>query len=354
MRIPWRLLIYPITLLYLWVDLKVIEGPLYRVFHPKTPKQIAVQALEEEWVALVNQEPITRRQVEAAVFRHLYQRGKTLADETPDSLRTIRYAVTSSLINNALIRQYADGDTFRGDQDAGEAYADAWMEQFASEAELQERAELQNLTVTEIRSMLKDDWRRKQWIDLRIADAVAVTDDDIARFYQENVGEKSGFIEPEKVKASHIFLATLNKDPAEVEARIREIYASLQESPESFEELAEERSEDLRSREEGGSLGWFSRDRLAKDFTEAVFAQTVGMIGNPFQTKIGWHIVRVEQKEEQRLRTEEEMADEIRSFIEQMRREVYVKQLVDNLKEAARVQLFREVLDQDWDELPGE
>ncbi|MEQ8909280.1 MAG: peptidylprolyl isomerase [Vicingaceae bacterium] len=102
------------------------------------------------------------------------------------------------------------------------------------------------------------------------------------------------------MKAAHILISSdpeLSKtdDP---EAKIREIYEKL-ESGESFETLARQFSDDLKSAERGGQLPTFGIGRMVKPFEDAAFAlETDGDYSEPFQTQYGWHIVKRISKDE--------------------------------------------------------
>ena len=66
--------------------------------------------------------------------------------------------------------------------------------------------------------------------------------------------------------------------------------------------IAAELSEDQRSKNNGGDLGWFSRERLATDFTAAVFAlpdKTPSLL----RTKLGWHLVELLERKPARVET---------------------------------------------------
>lgn len=102
------------------------------------------------------------------------------------------------------------------------------------------------------------------------------------------------------MKAAHILISSdpeLSKtdDP---EARIREIYGKLKDG-ESFETLARQFSDDMKSAEKGGQLPTFGIGRMVKPFEEAAFALTKdGEYSEPFQTQYGWHIVKRISKDE--------------------------------------------------------
>ena len=76
------------------------------------------------------------------------------------------------------------------------------------------------------------------------------------------------------------------------EAKIREIYKEIQDG-DNFEDMARKFSDDTRSSGSGGVLPIFGVGRMMKPFEEAAFAlKNDGDISEPFQTRLGWHIVK--------------------------------------------------------------
>ena len=78
---------------------------------------------------------------------------------------------------------------------------------------------------------------------------------------------------------------------------IEEIYKKIQQG-ENFEELAKQFSEDKSSAPKGGVLNRFGSGQLsAEEFENTAFALTSEKpISAPFQTKFGWHIVKLIEK----------------------------------------------------------
>lgn len=75
--------------------------------------------------------------------------------------------------------------------------------------------------------------------------------------------------------------------------RIDSVYLRL-ENGEDFAKLALAHSEDLIARAAGGDLGWVSQETLReREISERVFAQPLHLIGRPFESAFGWHILQV-------------------------------------------------------------
>jgi peptidyl-prolyl cis-trans isomerase SurA len=89
---------------------------------------------------------------------------------------------------------------------------------------------------------------------------------------------------------------------AEAESRVKRIQELLR-SPRTFASIAQEFSDAL-DREQGGSLGWRTRDRLPTLFLDAVSGLKAGETSKPVRSPNGFHILQLEERRSG-LRTQE-------------------------------------------------
>lgn len=90
-----------------------------------------------------------------------------------------------------------------------------------------------------------------------------------------------------KVLASHILVKT--------ETEALAILTYLKQG-QSFEELAKKMSM-CPSKKKGGSLGWFTRNKMVKEFENACFSGKKGQIIGPVKTQFGYHVIRIDDCE---------------------------------------------------------
>lgn len=85
------------------------------------------------------------------------------------------------------------------------------------------------------------------------------------------------------------------------ETTARDIIAQLKTGT-SFVELAAAYSLDESNRESGGSLGWFPRGAklVPPEIEEIAFSLAVNEVSGPIKTPLGYHIIQLEAKEENR------------------------------------------------------
>jgi peptidyl-prolyl cis-trans isomerase D len=135
--------------------------------------------------------------------------------------------------------------------------------------------------------------------------------DALRQRYQE---EKARFTEPEKRRARHILITLDPGADAEAEAaakaRVEELRARI-EAGEDFAELAKTQSQDPGSAGQGGDLGLFQQGVMDPAFDKAVFALAQGELSAPVRSQFGYHLIRVDEIEPERVKPFEEVREQL-------------------------------------------
>ena len=86
------------------------------------------------------------------------------------------------------------------------------------------------------------------------------------------------------------------------------------------------------SKDQGGDLGTFGRGQMVPEFEEATFAMNVGDVSEPVKTQFGYHLIKLEAKNEPSIPAYEEIADKVeKTLMFQKQGEVY-KNKLDEVK----------------------
>ena len=156
----------------------------------------------------------------------------------------------------------------------------------------------------------------KQYIINQILTSVQVTDDEKRTFFEAN---KANFSNPPTANAKHILVDT--------EEKANEILAQIKAGEVTFEDAARAHST-CPSKDQGGDLGTFGRGQMVPEFEAATFAMEVGDISDPVKTQFGYHIIKLEAKNEESIPTYEEVADKVeKTLMFQKQGEVYQAKL---------------------------
>jgi peptidyl-prolyl cis-trans isomerase C len=83
---------------------------------------------------------------------------------------------------------------------------------------------------------------------------------------------------------------------------------------EDFAALAKEFSKDG-SGADGGDLGWFTADKMVKEFSDVAFKMEPGQISDPVHTQFGWHVIKVEGKRTKPVPTFDQVQDQLSAYL---------------------------------------
>jgi peptidyl-prolyl cis-trans isomerase C len=134
-------------------------------------------------------------------------------------------------------------------------------------------------------------------LDDEISEELADTDWDALAMDEYNANPDK-YTRRETIRASHILVYSKDRSAEELEARVSEVMAAL-ENGESFDEVAKAYSDDSGSAAKGGDLGFFSRGRMVPEFEAAAFALVdAGDMSEPVTSQFGVHIIKLTDRRE--------------------------------------------------------
>lgn len=127
--------------------------------------------------------------------------------------------------------------------------------------------------------------------------------------------EKSRFVSPPQWEVSHI-LVKLPAKPTAAEkqaalAKAQRIDALAEAPGADFAKLAEEYSDDLGSKRQGGDLGWLQKGDAGPEFQAALDKMKKGEISGPVLTADGYHIIDLRDVREGRTETFAQVKDQL-------------------------------------------
>lgn len=129
----------------------------------------------------------------------------------------------------------------------------------------------------------------------KMAEAITVDDAEIQAAYER---DKAQYKTPESRKASHILIKLSQTDSDEAKKAAAEKAQSVYEKLKGgldFAAAAKQYSDDMLSRDSGGSLGSISRGDMPKAFETKLFGLNPGEISEPVKTSQGYEIIRLDE-----------------------------------------------------------
>lgn len=166
---------------------------------------------------------------------------------------------------------------------------------------------------------LKEELLANYCVEKVISD-VRVTAEETKKFFDEH---ESDFVAGERVEASHIL--------TDSEEKAQSILGDIKDGKISFEEAAKQFST-CPSKENGGSLGEFSRGQMVPEFEEVAFGMNEGEISDPVKTQFGYHIIRLEKKHPAEKMNYADISEHIKAKLLQEKQQKAFRSKINQLK----------------------
>jgi len=170
---------------------------------------------------------------------------------------------------------------------------------------------------------------------------VQVTPDDLRAYYDQH---REQYRVPEQVKVSHILIKTPLPGPdgkvdekgvAEAQHRAEDLLKQLKNGA-KLEDLAKKYSEDPGSAKQGGSLGWIGKGQTVPEFEKVAFSLPKGQTSDLVKSSYGFHIIRVDDKQEAHMKTLDEVKAEIEPVLQHQKGQQIAQQKAEALLKQAR------------------
>ena len=139
-------------------------------------------------------------------------------------------------------------------------------------------------------------------------------------FYDQN---QQQFKKGETVNAKHIL--------TDSEEKCHDILEEIVKGEKTFEDAAKEFST-CPSKERGGDLGEFGKGQMVKEFEDAAFSAEIGHVVGPVKTQFGYHLIKVEKKNEASVVSFEQIKENLRTNLLQQKQSTAYNQKVEELK----------------------
>ena len=343
-----RLALYGTVIAYLAGDLFVFDGPLRRKIDradPTSPEAIA-KAKAGGVVARVFNHQITRRQLERAIRERLWLEGKTVESITPEILKTLRYAALDELIDHELLRVKAKANApdLKVTDEEINGHLRRLLGRFESRDAMESAMQSQGIaSEQDLRDRLAARIQQEKYVELKIAPLSQVTEQEARQWFAEN---QKDFTNPERAEARHIFISTLDHPQEEAKAKLEAALAELTAKKKDFATLAREISEDPATKDQGGSLGWMTQNRLPADFAAPVFSLPLEQ-PSLIRTRLGWHLVEVTARKPTEPRSFDQAKPEVLAALEAVKRRQAATEFRDALRrfETQKIDVFHDMME---------
>lgn len=227
---------------------------------------------------------------------------------SPEKKRETEKEALEILIDDELYFQEAKRQGLQADTEAIQAKLDAVRGQFATEEAFREALKKNLMTPEVLHQRIVKILLIEKLLQQEVT--YSLTDEELSDYYHRN---REKFIIPESIRLRYIwvkyrpteadFMATAKKKADEA---LRKIKAG-----DDMAEVAWNYSDD-KSRVKGGDIGFIHRGRMPEQVEEAAFSLKEGELSDIIQNDFGYHILRMEGRQDARQVPYEEIKEGLR------------------------------------------
>jgi len=242
-------------------------------------------------IAIVNDEVITEADVAAHVSA-LFEEQQGSRPSGEDRTGELRGAVLRRLIEQRLMLQEARRQELVADTAEVSRRLERARGRFESEAAFRESLSASGVSMEELKEQIRDQLIVQQLIAREVRSTVTVSPQEVAQAIAARPGlAKAG----DRIRASHLLVrVSASRSEEEARALIEQLHRELTEGAD-FAQLARQRSEDPRA-VDGGRMDWVAEGELLPALDAALFRLPPGAVSEPIQTRLGFHLLKVEER----------------------------------------------------------
>lgn len=183
-----------------------------------------------------------------------------------------------------------------------------------------------------LRQNVEMNLRMQKLVERLTAGDLDPTDAELRGFYAEHIDQ---FKTVEEVRASHILKApTRGEDREGAYQELREAREKALDGAD-FLGLAVQHSDKPESE---CDLGFFKRGELMEEFERVAFSMRVGEVSPVFASPFGFHLVKLTGRKPTAPKPFEEVREDVRERLISQQREARVRELVQRLQAAAKIE----------------
>lgn len=307
------------------------------------PDDAGQDRVVEEIVARVNNAIITRadlRRNQEQIAADAKEQNLTRSQVEERQQNSLRDLIDQQLLiqKAAELGISADADLIKRLDDLRKQMKAASLE------ELQKMAEAQGVNWEEFKQNTKNGILTQKVIGSEVGSHIQLTQDELRKYYNEH---KDDFTQPERVRLSEILIANDPKAPkgspieatpdlvAAAQAKAEDVLRQLKGGA-KFDELARQLSNGATA-EQGGDLGYFKRNDLAKQLEDRTFALKAGEFTPIIRTRQGFVILLVTDHIEAGTPPFENVREQIQDQIYAQRIQPALRTYLGKLREEAYI-----------------
>lgn len=264
----------------------------------QTSESAKKENLPEDAVAIVDGDKITKDS---------YKDEMSFYSAMLASQQQLKPSIVQMLVQDKLIADDMKKNNVKVDDKELDDKFLQYIQQFGGQEKFDKMLEDYNMSSDKFKETIKKDQiyqKHRDWFEKKHP----VSDKDAKKYFDEHKDTLA------QVKASHILVADENT--------ANEVKKKLDDGAD-FAELAKEYSKDTANSNKGGDLGYFTKDKMVKEFADKAFSMKKGEVSEPVKTSYGYHIIKVDDKKD----TADSLKDDISKALNDKKYSDYLTKL---------------------------
>ena len=314
----------------------------------------AVLALLPDVIAKINGKDVTKTDF-ITFLSKVMPNGKFTPGLTKDMLATILPKMVQEYAELTAVVNAAEKAGFKATPDT---IKKLYIEKIA-QMPAQEKAKMEEILKQENKTIESyiDEVANSEFMQMNFAiqqfqfakqkeifESITIAPEEVEKYYNEH---KEEFVEngdePGSIRASHILIKTEKgasaKEIADAKAKAEEVLAKVKANPDKFAEIAAAESA-CPSKEQGGSLGAFSKGQMVPEFEKAAFALKEGEISDLVVTDFGFHIIKRDKVQAATILPFEKIKDQLAQMLKIQQTESKFTEFMNKVIEDSKIEIL--------------
>lgn len=320
---------------------------------------------EKNAVIMINDTPITKQQYEREFKKvegnpMFKQMGVDLKKDKDSYVGLmIKDKIINELMVKTLLEQIMQKNNIKVSNEEVENELKSLIDKIGSKDKFNELLKQNGVSSADFKKDLKEEVKIKKLVNQ--LSIVNISESDTRKFYDEHLDK---FKYPDKVRASHILISAdadrirevikadeKNKDLTEEQIdekvkqdiagklqKAKKILAEVKLDQSKFTKLAKENSDDPGSAEQGGDLGYFTKEQMVPEFANAAFSARPSIVySEVVKSSYGYHIILVKDRIAAGIEPYEKVKDEISAFLENQKKVEVLQKILSDAKNEAKI-----------------
>jgi peptidyl-prolyl cis-trans isomerase C len=256
----------------------------------------------------------------------------------PHESETMREQILDQLIDMELLLQKADAMGIKAGPREIDVLIDQARTQEGGDEQMKEVMKSRGITLDDFRTDMERSLKIQQLLEREAVNLVTVDPTEVKAFYDSN---PRAFQVPEQVRARHILVRLPDGASDALRARAKQAIQRASEriqKGESFDEVAKDVSMDAVTARNGGDLGYFPKGHMAPELDKVAFSLAPGKVSELVETKLGYHLIKVEDKRPARTVSLQEAESRIRDYLKGKKGQESARAYIEKLRASAKIE----------------